>query len=146
MNNTTRQNLIVAIFMAATLVVGTLATATTTSTVFAYHQQQQKKKNKGSQDNGSRSNSNNGNTVTIEECKNKASASGFDTKVGQECENLICTHPGENSTCTQEGVVITAKQKPTTTTTPEPTTGETCVGCIDPLSAADKSAFENVLP
>ena len=27
-----------------------------------------------------------------------------DTAVKQECENLICTHPGNNATCTQEGV------------------------------------------
>ena len=45
----------------------------------------------------------NGNTVTIEECKNRGSASGFDTATNQECENLICTHPGENATCVQEG-------------------------------------------
>ena len=36
--------------------------------------------------------------VLMEECKNKGSASGFDTAVDQECENLICTHPGENAT------------------------------------------------
>jgi hypothetical protein len=46
---------------------------------------------------------NSGNTVTIEKCQNKGSASGFDTAVDQECENLICTHPGENATCVQEG-------------------------------------------
>jgi hypothetical protein len=48
-------------------------------------------------------NSKNGNTVTIEECKNRGSASGFDTAVDQECENLICTHPGNNATCVSEG-------------------------------------------
>ena len=41
--------------------------------------------------------------VTTEECKNRGSASGFDTAVNQECENLICTHPGENATCSHEG-------------------------------------------
>ena len=101
MNNTTSRYLTVAaILVATTLVVGIGTLATTTSTAFAYQQ----KKNKGSQDNGrSRNNSKNGNTVTIEECKNRGSASGFDTAVNQECENTICTHPGENATCTQEG-------------------------------------------
>jgi hypothetical protein len=66
-------------------------TATTTQlTAFAYH-----KKKIRAQDGGSK----NGNTVTIEECKNRGSASGFDTAVNQECENLICTHPGNNATC-----------------------------------------------
>src|SRR6188472_1014831 len=94
MNNTT--NLALAAILAATLVVG-IALATTTTAAFA----------------SSRGDGNgNGNTVTIEECKNKGSASGFDTAVDQECENLICTHPGNNATCSQEGVVT-----PTTTTT-----------------------------
>jgi hypothetical protein len=53
-------------------------------------------------------------TVTIEECKNKGSASGFDTATNQECENLICTHPGDNATCVQEGVTSTATPTPTT--------------------------------
>ena len=38
---------------------------------------------------------------TIEECKNRGSASGFDIATNQECENLKCTHPGENATCVQ---------------------------------------------
>src|SRR4051794_20200487 len=97
MNNTTKRNLaLAAVFMAATLVVGTFA-VTTTQSAFAY------KKDSG-----------NGNTVTIEECKNRGSASGFDTTLDQECENLICTHPGENATCTQEGVVSAAAQTPVT--------------------------------
>jgi hypothetical protein len=80
---------------------------------FAY--QQQKKKGAGG---GQQENSKNGNTLTIEECKNKGSASGFDTKVNQECANLICTHPGNNATCSRKGIVIT----PTPTPQP-PTTG-----------------------
>jgi hypothetical protein len=96
---------IAAILITATLVVGgTFAAATS---AFAYQQK------KG----GSQENTKNGNTVTIEECKNKGSASGFDTTVNQECENLICTRPGENATCSQEGVTT-----PTPTPTPEPTT------------------------
>ena len=30
-----------------------------------------------------------------------------DTAVKQECENLICTHPGNNATCVQEGATTT---------------------------------------
>jgi hypothetical protein len=112
MNNTTTGKLtaIVAVLMAATLVVGIFATTTTlTQTALAYSQ---KKKDNGKEGND------NGNTVTIEECKNRGSASGFDTALDQECENLICTHPGDNATCTQEGV----RSTPTSTPTPEPIT------------------------
>ena len=120
-NTTTKRNLaLAAVFMAATLVVGTFAVTTTTiattgQSAFAYSQ-----KKKGGGDNGK--GNGNGNTVTIEECKNKGSASGFDTATNQECENLICTHPGNNATCVQEGAVTS----PTSTTgqppTPEPIT------------------------
>ena len=110
MNNTTKRSLsIVAIFMAATLVVGTLATTTVATTQSAYAYQQKKG---GGGDSGK--GNGNGNTVTIEECKNKGSASGFDTAFDQERENLICTHPGENATCVQEGVVLAAAQTPVT--------------------------------
>src|SRR6188472_967692 len=103
MNNTTKRTLaLVAVFMAATLVVGTFATVATTQSAFAYS-----KKDNG-KGNG------NGNTVTIEECKNRGSASGFDTALDQECENLICTHPGENATCTQEGLAAAVAQTPVT--------------------------------
>jgi hypothetical protein len=111
-NTTTKRNVtIVAVFMAATLMVGTFATVAATQFAFAYSQK--KPGHDGSKNtrvNGSGGNSNkNGNTVTIEECKNRGSAGGFDTDLDQECENLICTHPGNNATCTQEGVV---KPKP----------------------------------
>jgi hypothetical protein len=115
MNNTTNLT-IAAILVAATLVVGTLGSISTIAqpALAAYGH-----KKVGSQDNNSR-NSKNGNTVTIEECKNKGSASGFDTATNQECENLICTHPGENATCTEEGV--RSISTPTPTPTPTPTT------------------------
>ena len=117
-NTTTKRNLaLAAVFMAATLVVGTFAVTTTTQSAYAY----QKKKG-GGEDN--RKGNGNGNTVTIEECKNKGSASGFDTALDQECENLICTHPGENATCVQEGAVTT-----TTATTPPPVK-LTCEQCF----------------
>ena len=116
MNNTitTKRNLaLVAIFTAATLVVGIFATTTTlTQTALAYSQ---KKKDNGK-------GNDNGNTVTIEECKNRGSASGFDTASDQECENLICTHPGDNATCTQEGVRSISTPTSTPTPTPEPIT------------------------
>jgi len=111
-NTTTKRNLaLAAVFMAATLVVGTFAVTTTTiattgQSAFAYSQ-----KKKGGGDNGK--GNGNGNTVTIEECKNRGSASGFDTTTNQECENLICTHPGENATCTEEGVVVVTPTPPT---------------------------------
>src|SRR4051794_9219930 len=114
MNNTTTSRYlttIVAIFMAATLVVG-IGIFATTQSAYAYS-----KKNSGN-GNG------NGNTVTIEECKNKGSASGFDTTTNQECENLICTHPGENATCTEEEVTSAL---PTTTPTPTPTPTPTTI-------------------
>ena len=109
MNNTSTRNLtsIVAVFMAATLVVGIgTFTTTTQSTAYAYQ------KKGGGEDN--RKGNGNGNTVTIEECKNRGSASGFDTALDQECENLICTHPGDNATCVQEGAAVT-----TTPSTPK---------------------------
>jgi len=101
MNNTktkTKTTLtMVAILTAATLVVGvTLAAATTTHpAAFAFS-----KNKKGDE------NSKNGNTITALKCENKGSASGFDTTTNQECENLICTHPGDNATCVSEGAVI----------------------------------------
>jgi hypothetical protein len=106
--NNTRTLALLAVFIAATLVVGTFATTTqSTQTAFAYQQ-----KKKGDE------NSRNGNTITIQKCKQAATQSGFDNNQGQECENLICTHPGENATCTQEGVRSAAAEaaEPTTTT------------------------------
>jgi hypothetical protein len=97
MNNTTITKgtlSLVAILMTATLVVGTFTT--TTQSAYAYN-----KKDNGKDGNG------NGNTVTIQECKQAAIQSGFDNNQGQECENLICTHPGENATCVQEGAAAT---------------------------------------
>jgi hypothetical protein len=111
MNNTKKRNLtaIVAVCMAATLVVGTLATttiATQQSTAFAYPQ-----KKKGDD------NSRNGNTITALKCQNKGSASGFDTAVDQECENLICTHPDNNASCVSENEGATTTTSPVTTPT-----------------------------
>jgi hypothetical protein len=52
-------------------------------------------------------------------------ASGFDTAVDQECENVICTHPGENATCVQEGIAAVTTNA--TTTTPAKLTCEECL-------------------
>jgi hypothetical protein len=121
MNNTKTITLgIAAIFIAATLVVGGTFAATS---AFAYMKKGPQDNKKGPQDNkkGTRDNGSgnrNGNTITIEKCKNKGSASGFDTTVNQECENLICTHPGSGATCVREN------ETPVTPVTPP---GE--VGC-----------------
>ena len=88
-------------------------TAPSTQSAFAYVKKDNRKGN------------GNGNTVTIEECKNKGSASGFDTTLDQECENLICTHPGNNATCTQEGLAAAAVQQGNQTT-PVKLTCEEC--------------------
>jgi hypothetical protein len=102
--NNTRTLAVVAVLMAATLVVGTFATVAATQPAFAVPQKKPgHDDNKKTRDNGS-GNSRNGNTITALKCQNKGSASGFDTAVDQECENLICTHPGENATCVQEGI------------------------------------------
>jgi hypothetical protein len=45
--------------------------------------------------------------------------------VDQECENLICTHPGENATCVQEGLAVAAVQQGNQTT-PVKLTCEEC--------------------
>jgi hypothetical protein len=94
---------IAAIFIAATLVVGGTFAA---SSAFAYIKKGPQDNKKGARDNG------NGNTVTVEKCQNKGSASGFDTTTNQECENLICTHPGSNGTCVSEseGAVIISNE------------------------------------
>jgi hypothetical protein len=121
MNNTTRRNLtIVAIFMAATLVVGTIATTTITigttqQSAFAYLMKKKPvhddKKDK-TRDGDAGAGNGNGNTITIQACKQAATQSGFDNDQQQECENLICTHPGENATCVQEGAASAAQAQP----------------------------------
>src|SRR6266487_7110067 len=128
MNNTTNLTAIVAIFMAATLVVGTLATTTTVATTqsaFAFS------KKKGDE------NSRNGNTITIQKCKQAATESGFDNNQQQECENLICIHPGNNATCVQEGAV--AAQAPVNKTQPVKLTCEQCFTTI--LTPEQLAAF-----
>jgi len=119
MNNTTNLAIATAIMLvAATLVVGTFATTTTlTQTALAYN----KKDNKRDAKDGDNGGNDNGNTVTIQKCKQAAIQSGFDNNQGQECENLICTHPGDNATCVQEGAAV-APQTPTPEPTPITTT------------------------
>jgi hypothetical protein len=72
------------------------------------------KYNQGTRDNRNDggSGNQNGNTVTILKCKNKGSASGWDTTTNQECENTICTHPGSDGTCVSEseGAVIISNE------------------------------------
>jgi hypothetical protein len=119
MNNTNKRRTsltaIIFICMAATLVVGTAASLTTTTqSAFAY-----------TKDNGK--GNGNGNTVTIQKCEQLASESGWDNDQEQECENLICTHPGENATCVQEGAVVVT---PTRTSTTTPVNKATCEQCF----------------
>jgi hypothetical protein len=98
--NNTKTLAIVAVLMAATLVVGVTFAATAAHSASAYLKKkpgQDDKKDKA-RDGGNE----NGNTITVLIAKNKGYASGFDTNVNQEAENTICTHPGENSTCTSE--------------------------------------------
>jgi hypothetical protein len=96
MNNTKTTSLaIVAVLTAATLVVGLTVAATAHSAYAAYGKDNKKDK---ARDGGNE----NGNTVTILKAQNNGFASGWDTSVNQEAENLICTHPGDNATCTSE--------------------------------------------
>ena len=97
MSNTKTSLAIVAVLTAATLVVGLTVAATAHSAFAAYGKDDKKDK---ARDGGN--GNENGNTVTVLKAQNKGSASGFDTSVNQEAENTICTHPGENATCTSE--------------------------------------------
>ena len=91
--NNTKTLTIVDVLMAATLVVGTVATTTTIAqSAFAYPQ-----KKKGGGDENSR----NGNTITIQKNKQDGTQSGFDNRQEQEAQNIICTHP--SSSCVSEG-------------------------------------------
>jgi hypothetical protein len=116
--NNTRTLAIVAVLTAATLVVGLTVAATMTTSASAGGKRYGQDKymrgghdgyKKGTRDNGNDggSGNRNGNTVTILKAENKGSASGWDTKVNQEAENLICTHPSEDGngyggTCVSE--------------------------------------------
>ena len=132
-NTTTKRNLaLVAIFMAATLVVVTFATTTTIATTQSAFAYPQKKKGGGDE------NSKNGNTVTIEKCKQDGTVSGFDNTAEQECQNVICTHPGNNATCVQEGATTAAAsaQAP-----------KTCEQCFTSLLTQDEiRAFLRLTP
>ena len=121
----TRTLAIVVVLTAATLVVGLTVAATMTTSAFAGGSKRygQDKYMKGTRDDGNDggSGNQNGNTITALKCKNKGSASGFDTTVNQECENLICTHPGNNATCVseQEQAVVTPPVTPPVTACPD---------------------------
>jgi hypothetical protein len=127
--NNTKALTIVAVLMAATIVVGTFAATTTVAqSAFAYPQKKDNGKGNG-----------NGNTVTIEECKNKGSASGFDTTTNQECENLICTHPGVGATCVSEAAVVSNQ-------TGGGVTSDPCLTCFtESLSATEQTNFVNLV-
>jgi hypothetical protein len=74
MDNTKRTLAIAAVFVAVALVVGTFGSISTIAqSAFAYPQKKDNGKGNG-----------NGNTITIEECKNRGSASGFDTALAEQ--------------------------------------------------------------
>jgi hypothetical protein len=92
MNNTTTTTrttlsaIIVLMFIAVTLVSGGILTATTTpAAAFA---------------DGTKKG--NGNTDTAQKNKQDGTESGFDNSFEEEGQNLICTHPDDNSNCIQE--------------------------------------------
>lgn len=94
MNNTTTTTtrttlsaIMVLTFIAATLVSGGILTATTTPSAAAFADG----KKKG-----------NGNTDTVQKNKQDGTESGFDNSFEEEGQNLICTHPEDNSNCIQE--------------------------------------------
>jgi hypothetical protein len=122
-NTTTRRNLtIVAILMAATIVVGGSIAATTGQSAYAYQQKKDNGKGNG-----------NGNTVTIQKCKQATIQSGWDNQQEEECENLICTHPGQNATCVQEEAVGAAAAQPAVTAAKR-----TCEQCFTSLLTPDQ--------
>jgi hypothetical protein len=129
MDNTKRTLAIAAVFVAVALVVGTFGSISTIAqSAFAYPQKKDNGKGNG-----------NGNTVTIEECKNKGSASGFDTTTNQECENLICTHPGVGATCVSEAAVVSNQ-------TGGGVKSDPCLTCFtQSLSATEQTNFVNLV-
>src|SRR3954471_6134331 len=99
MNNTKTKTLAMfAVLMAATLVVGTFSATTTITQPSASAYSNNKKADENSKKNG--------NTISIQKCKQAAIQSGWDNNQEQECENIICNHPSQNTTCTEEGVVV----------------------------------------
>jgi hypothetical protein len=111
MNNTKSLTAITAILMAATLVAGTAGTFVSIKSALAA------------------SNNNSGNTVTGLGAQNRGFSSGFDSTTDQEAQNTICTHPGENAACTQEGAVAVAAPQPTK---------KTCEQCFTTKLSADQ--------
>ncbi len=109
MNNTRTTTLaIVAVLTAVTLVVGLTVAATITPSAFAGGKKdRQDEYKKGRQAYGKDDGSGNGNTNTIQILKQKAKASGKNSTVEQNGQNVICTHPSSSSpdtagTCTSQ--------------------------------------------
>jgi hypothetical protein len=44
-------------------------------------------------------------TVTAQKDRQYGIVGGLDNSLEQESQNVICTHPGNNATCSQEGVI-----------------------------------------
>jgi hypothetical protein len=89
-------------------------------------------------DDGSGGNGN-GNTVTIQVNKQKGKQSGWDNTQSQEAQNVICTHPGNNATCSQEGVAAPTPQPIPTTQVSGQGEGEDL--CPPPATVSDPASI-----
>jgi hypothetical protein len=87
----------------------------------------------------------NGNTVTDQAASQGAEESGFDVTQEQESQNVICTHPNDNASCSQEGITSVPIPLPMPTTPPPPTTGTLLVRkvvvCMDDGQCPSPSEF-----
>jgi hypothetical protein len=102
MNNTKRNLSAISAILAVTLVVGgmlaAISSSTTTQSASAYPQK------KVAHDKGKHNGRGIGNTDTNQICNNNSYASGLDPQVNENCEPQICTHPNNDSACSEEGV------------------------------------------
>jgi hypothetical protein len=125
----TRILAIVAVLTAATLVVGLTVATTMTSSAFAWKKERQDKYvkrgqndykkdgqnsyKKGRQANGGKDNgSGNGNTNTAQILKQNAKASGKNSLVEQNGQNVICTHPSTTSPDSTNGTCTSQSNQP----------------------------------
>jgi hypothetical protein len=117
MNSTKTKTLaIVAVLTAATLVVGLTVSATMTQSALAGgggKKDGHDKYVKRGQGNGGKDNSSgNGNTNTIQVLKQKAKASGKNSIVEQNGQNVICTHPSTTSPDSTNGTCTSQSNQP----------------------------------
>jgi hypothetical protein len=117
MNSTKTKTLaIVAVLTAATLVVGLTVSATMTQSALAggggkkdgHDKYVKRGQGNGGKDNGS----GNGNTNTIQVLKQNAKASGKNSIVEQNGQNVICTHPSTTSPDSTNGTCTSQSNQP----------------------------------